>query len=228
MDGIWDRVTRSNATRSPPSPDGDPDIGVQRSAKHRICRVYVFHNGAPPPTLRPSSFTVNWKSNPLTNSWTDGGGGGKRVFSHETTILPWYRLAISYRCCDESFTFRRGKRKEIPEFLHDGAKANIQEFTVVSLIPMCFVSTKIRSWRKKNETEERWNVVFVIVLLTIRDNVIGKCLFSRPNSGSLRSWIHRNGCNFRMRRVSYKGNESREREKREGVSIGDLNHNLTC
>lgn len=143
--------------RDLPPPPMETPISVCREARNTGFVVYMsFTMEPPPPTLRPSSFTVNWKSNPLTNSWTDGGGGGKRVFSHETTILPWYRLAISYRCCDESFTFRRGKREEIPEFLHDGAKANIQEFTVVSLIPMCFVSTKIRSWRKKNETEERW------------------------------------------------------------------------
>lgn len=42
------------------------------------------------------------------------------------------------------------------------------------------------------------------------------------------AFMNTSKCNFRMRRVSYKGNESREREKREGVSIGDLNHNLTC
>lgn len=186
--------------RDLPLPDGDPDIDVQRSAKHRICRVYVFHNGAYPPTLRPSSFTVNWKSNPLTNSWTDGGRGrgGKRAFSHETTILPWYRLAISYRCCDESFAFRRGE--EIPEFLRDKGK---QRPRMVSLFRFENSFTKEEERNGRENVERTWNVV----LLTIHDREI--FIFS-VELGMVTFEIEGN---FKMRRVKLQGKRI-ERERK--------------
>lgn len=187
--------------RDLPLPDGDPDIDVQRSAKHRICRVYVFHNGAYPPTLRPSSFTVNWKSNPLTNSWTDGEGGrrgGKRAFSHETTILPWYRLAISYRCCDESFAFRRGE--EIPEFLRDKGK---QRPRMVSLFRFENSFTKEEERNGRENVERTWNVV----LLTIHDREI--FIFS-VELGMVTFEIEGN---FKMRRVKLQGKRI-ERERK--------------
>lgn len=186
--------------RDLPLPDGDPDIDVQRSAKHRICRVYVFHNGAYPPTLRSSSFTVNWKSNPLTNSWTDGGRarGGKRAFSHETTILPWYRLAISYRCCDESFAFRRGE--EIPEFLRDKGK---QRPRMVSLFRFENSFTKEEERNGRENVERTWNVV----LLTIHDREI--FIFS-VELGMVTFEIEGN---FKMRRVKLQGKRI-ERERK--------------
>lgn len=186
--------------RDLPLPDGDPDINVQRSAKHRICRVYVFHNGAYPPTLRSSSFTVNWKSNPLTNSWTDGGRGrgGKRAFSHETTILPWYRLAISYRCCDESFAFRRGE--EIPEFLRDKGK---QRPRMVSLFRFENSFTKEEERNGRENVERTWNVV----LLTIHDREI--FIFS-VELGMVTFEIEGN---FKMRRVKLQGKRI-ERERK--------------
>lgn len=186
--------------RDLPLPDGDPDIDVQRSAKHRICRVYVFHNGAYPPTLRSSSFTVNWKSNPLTNSWTDGGRGrgGKRAFSHETTILPWYRLAISYRCCDESFAFRRGE--EIPEFLRDKGK---QRPRMVSLFRFENSFTKEEERNGRENVERTWNVV----LLTIHDREI--FIFS-VELGMVTFKIEGN---FKMRRVKLQGKRI-ERERK--------------
>lgn len=186
--------------RDLPLPDGDPDIDVQRSAKHRICRVYVFHNGAYPPTLRSSSFTVNWKSNPLTNSWTDGGRGrgGKRAFSHETTILPWYRLAISYRCCDESFAFRRGE--EIPEFLRDKGK---QRPKMVSLFRFENSFTKEEERNGRENVERTWNVV----LLTIHDREI--FIFS-VELGMVTFEIEGN---FKMRRVKLQGKRI-ERERK--------------
>lgn len=186
--------------RDLPLPDGDPDIDVQRSAKHRICRVYVFHNGAYPPTLRSSSFTVNWKSNPLTNSWTDGGRGrgGKRAFSHETTILPWYRLAISYRCCDKSFAFRRGE--EIPEFLRDKGK---QRPRMVSLFRFENSFTKEEERNGRENVERTWNVV----LLTIHDREI--FIFS-VELGMVTFEIEGN---FKMRRVKLQGKRI-ERERK--------------
>lgn len=112
-----------------PSPPMETPISVRREARNTGFVVYMSFTMEPPPTLRPSSFTVNWKSNPLTNSWTEG----ERVFSHEITILPWYRLTISLlRILYLSEGGRRDK--------------GIQESTVVSL--MCFVS-KIRSEEEK-------------------------------------------------------------------------------
>lgn len=139
-------------------------------------------------TMEPStSFTVNWKSNPLTNSWTTRGEGDEKAVGHETTILPrrWYRLVDFLSNVATNPLPLDGE--EIPQFLHGVAKANIQESTVsLSLfLDDTSVSTKIRSRGRKTKGERSkgmWNMVFVTVLLTIRDNGRGKCLFSRVTS----------------------------------------------
>lgn len=56
-----------------PSPPMETPISVRREARNTGFVVYMSFTMEPPPTLRPSSFTVNWKSNPLTNSWTEEG-----------------------------------------------------------------------------------------------------------------------------------------------------------
>lgn len=119
-----------------PSPPMETPISARREARNTGFVVYMSFTMEPPPTLRPSSFTVNWKSNPLTNSWTEG----ERVFSHEITILPWYRLTISLLRI--LYLSEEGRNSRVSSRRDKG----IQESTVVSL--MCFVS-KIRSEEEK-------------------------------------------------------------------------------
>lgn len=173
-------------------------ISMCREARNTGFVVYMSFTMEP--ILLLSSFTVNWKSNPLTNSWTDGGRGrgGKRAFSHETTILPWYRLAISYRCCDESFAFRRGE--EIPEFLRDKGK---QRPRMVSLFRFENSFTKEEERNGRENVERTWNVV----LLTIHDREI--FIFS-VELGMVTFEIEGN---FKMRRVKLQGKRI-ERERK--------------
>lgn len=175
-------------------------ISMCREARNTGFVVYMSFTMEP--ILLLSSFTVNWKSNPLTNSWTDGGGGrgGKRAFSHETTILPWYRLAISYRCCDESFAFRRGE--EIPEFLRDKGK---QRPRMVSLIRFLVPFRKFVHGGRRTKREKCGKNV---VLLTIHDREIFIFSIEFGIVSKSREILGWGG-------LSYKGNESRDREKEQ-------------
>lgn len=137
-----------------PFPPMETPISVRREARNTGFVVYMSFTMEPPPTLRPSSFTVNWKSNPLTNSWTEG----ERVFSHEITILPWYRLTISLLRI--LYLSEGGRNSRVSSRRDKG----IQESTVVSL--MCSFRKFVQ--RKKNETEERGKYRKNVTLLTIQ------------------------------------------------------------
>lgn len=166
-----------------PSPPMETPISARREARNTGFVVYMSFTMEPPPTLRPSSFTVNWKSNPLTNSWTEG----ERVFSHEITILPWYRLTISLLRI--LYLSEGGRNSRVSSRRDKG----IQESTVVSL--MCFVS-KIRS-------EERGKYRKNVTLLTIQWDREMFIFFEFEIEIEI-------GRDFRMRRVKRKSREKLE------------------
>lgn len=178
-------------------------ISMCREARNTGFVVYMSFTMEP--ILLLSSFTVNWKSNPLTNSWTDGGRGrgGKRAFSHETTILPWYRLAISYRCCDESFAFRRGE--EIPEFLRDKGKQRPRMVSLIRfLVPFRKFVHEGRGTKRKGKCWKNVERGF------INDTRQGNFYFLNW----IRDRFEIEG-NFRMRRVKLQG--KRIERQREGT-----------
>lgn len=170
-----------------PSPPMETPISVRREARNTGFVVYMSFTMEPPPTLRPSSFTVNWKSNPLTNSWTEG----ERVFSHEITILPWYRLTISLLRI--LYLSEGGRNSRVSSRRDKG----IQESTVVSL--MCSFRKFVQ--RKKNETEERGKYRKNVTLLTIQWDREMFIFFE---------FEIEIGRDFRMRRVKRKSREKLE------------------
>lgn len=108
-------------------------------------------------TMEPStSFTVNWKSNPLTNSWIKGGRGreGGRPRDNDITS-PWYRL-VDFVSNVATNPLPLGG-EEIPQFLHGGAKANIQESSISGSLSLSFSTIPVFRFdensftRKKNE-----------------------------------------------------------------------------
>lgn len=170
-----------------PSPPMETPISVRREARNTGFVVYMSFTMEPPPTLRPSSFTVNWKSNPLTNSWTEG----ERVFSHEITILPWYRLTISLLRI--LYLSEGGRNSRVSSRRDKG----IQESTVVSL--MCSFRKFVQ--RKKNETEKRGKYRKNVTLLTIQWDREMFIFFE---------FEIEIGRDFRMRRVKRKSREKLE------------------
>lgn len=152
-------------------------------------------------TMEPStSFTVNWKSNPLTNSWIKGGRGreGGRPRDNDITspVISVGRFCIE--CCDESFTSRWGRNSTVSSRRGKGKHPRIQRFWLFLSLSLsrryqCFVSTKIRSRGRKTKGETSkgmWRVVFVTVLLTIRDNGNGQMfIFSAEIVTSVREQV---------------------------------------
>lgn len=107
-------------------------------------------------TMEPStSFTVNWKSNPLTNSWIKGGRGreGGRPRDNDITspVISVGRFCIE--CCDESFTSRWGRNSTVSSRRGKGKHPRIQRFWLP--LSLFLDDTSVSFWRKFVHEEEK-------------------------------------------------------------------------